>query len=92
MNLNFIKIPLYKLNYISDINEIKLDENFLAQFRIEYEPEERKNIFKQLEWAVNNPNYDFSSLVDSKRFTNKQIYSYIQKLYEFISKNGESNG
>lgn len=88
MNLNFIKIPLYKLNYISDIDEIKLDENFLAQFRNEYETEERENIFKQLEWAVNNPNYDFNRLVESKNFTNKQIYSYIQKLYEFISKNG----
>lgn len=92
MNLNFIKIPLYKLNYVSDIDEIELNENFLAQFRVEYEPEERKNIFEQLEWAVHNPNYDFSSLVNSKKFTNEQIYSYIQKLHEFISKNGESNG
>ena len=89
MNLNFIKIPLYKLNYVTDIDEINLDENFLDQYHIEYDSDERKNIYEQLEWAVNNPNYDFSLLVDSNRFTNKQIYKYIRRIYEFISQNEE---
>lgn len=87
MNLTFIKIPLYKLNYVSDIDEIKLDQNFLSQFCNEYEIEERKSIFEQLDWAVNNPDYDFNSLVTSDRFTNKEIYSFIQELHAFILRN-----
>lgn len=84
MNLNFIRIPLYKLNYVNNIDEITLDEEFLNQFCTEYEKEERKNIFEQLAWAVNNPTYDFKSLVTTDRFNNKEIYSYIKKLYDFM--------
>lgn len=84
MKLTFLKIPLYKLNYVSDIKEIRLDQEFLEQFREEYEPEERKSIFEQLEWALDNPNYQFKSLVDSDRFSNEEIYSYIKRLHKFI--------
>lgn len=87
MNLTFIKIPLYDLNYVSNIDEIKLDQNFLSQFCSEYEIEERKDIFEQLEWAVNNPDYDFNSLVTSDKFSNEEIYDYIRKLHKFISEN-----
>ena len=87
MQLTYIKIPLYKLNYVSDLNEINLDQTFLNQFRAEYEVEERRNIFEQLEWAVKNPNYDFKSLVTNDKFTNKEIYSYIQQLHKFIAQN-----
>ncbi len=88
MNLNYINIPLYKLNYVSDIEEIKLDENFLNQFCSEYETDERRDIFDQLDWAVKNPNYDFNSLlVPTDKFTNKEIYGYIQKLHKFMLEN-----
>ncbi len=88
MKLNYINIPLYKLNYVSDIKEIKLDENFLNQFCAEYEIEERKGIFEQLDWAVKNPTYNFNSLVvPADKFTNKEIYDYIQKLHKFILEN-----
>lgn len=87
MKLTFIKIPLYKLNYVSNIDEIKLDQNFLNQFCNEYETDERKNIFEQLDWAVKNPDYDFNSLVTSDKFTDKEIYGYIQKLHKFMLEN-----
>lgn len=87
MESTFIKIPLYKLNFVSNINEIQLDENLLNQFCNEYEPEERKSIFKQLDWAVDNPEYNFNSLVTTDEFTDKEIYGYIQKLHKFLLNN-----
>lgn len=87
MKLDFIKIPLYKLNYVDDIEEIILDKEFLNQFCVEYDKEERKNIFEQLDWAVNNPAYDFGSLVTVSQFSNKEIYNYIQRLHHFMLKN-----
>ncbi len=87
MKLNYIKIPLYKLNYASNIDEIELNKNFLNQFCSEYEPEKRKNIFEQLDWAVSNPEYDFNSLVTSDTFTDQEIYTYIQKLHKFMLEN-----
>lgn len=34
--------------------------------------------------VVNNPNYDFGSLVTSDKFTNREIYDYIQRLHTFM--------
>jgi hypothetical protein len=87
MKLNFIKIPLYKLNYVNSIEEIKLDNDFLQGFKDEYDREERQSIFEQLDWAVKNPSFDFSSLVESQRFNNKEIYEYVKILHTFISSN-----
>jgi hypothetical protein len=87
MKLNFIKIPLYKLNYVDSIEEIELDNDFLQGFKDDYDHEERQSIFEQLDWAVENPLFDFSSLVESKRFNNKEIYEYLKRLYTFIQSN-----
>lgn len=87
MNLSFIRIPLYKLNYVSTIEEIDLNENFLNQFRKEYDAEERKGIFEQLDWSVKNSGYDFNSLVDTNAFSNYEIYKYIERLHKFMLEN-----
>ena len=84
MKLTFIRIPLHKLNYVSQIDEIKFDEDFIVQFRREYEPEERKEIFQQLDWAVKNPGFDLTSLVTNNRFKNEEIYKYVEKLHRVM--------
>ncbi len=86
MKLSFIRIPLYKLHYVNTIDEIEFNEKFAENFRAEYNLDKRKQINIQLEWCLQNPDFDFVGLSSTKeRFSNKEIYSYLVKLSDFYT-------
>lgn len=85
--INRLRIPLYKLYYVSSIDSIEYDDDFITTFRELYEQHEIDSIGKSLKWAKANINYDFKELLPNMRFNNKEIYQYLLKLYEFMKNN-----
>lgn len=76
--VKFLRIPLYKLYYIDTLDDYSgLTDSEIQVFCSEYSESVANNILRALEWGVNNPNYNFSSLLPNLKFSNKDIYRYI---------------
>ncbi len=81
MNINFLRIPLYKLNYIDNVNDFSgLTVQDLESLKSEYDKSELKSIVESVNWATKNPDYDFLSLLPDLRHTNEEIYNYLCRL------------
>jgi hypothetical protein len=86
-----LRIPLYKLFYIDDLQNFygfSLEE--LKQFHIDYTKDEREHIITALEWAVNNPKFDFRSLLPGLQQPNESIYRYICILHKQLYSSTEN--
>lgn len=87
-------IIMYRLITTSNIKDIKYDQQDVALFCNNYSLEERKSQFSSLEWAMNNPNYDFKSIspiFKDLKFSNSEIYNYLSLLYQFVKNNDIQN-
>lgn len=81
MNTNDLRIPMNKLLYIDDVDHFDgLSNEEMRSLKLEYEPDEIDAIKDSVAWAVDNPDYDFLSLLPIIKFTNKEIYKYLCKL------------
>jgi len=81
MNINFLKTPIYKLNYIDNVSDFSgLTMQNLESLKSEYDELELKGIIESVNWAVKNPDYDFLSLLPGLKHTNEEIYEYLCKL------------
>ncbi len=81
MNINFLRIPLYKLNYIDNVNDFSgLTVQDLESLKSEYDKSELKSIVESVNWATKNPDYDFLSLLPDLRHTKEEIYNYLCRL------------
>ena len=59
-----IRIPLYKLYYIDNLNEFQgLTEAEINQLKSAYLPDVLAAIKKALQWGANNLKYDFKTLL-----------------------------
>lgn len=88
-DVNWLKIPLYKLYYLNNVNEfIALSEEDLNRLRKEYTDEEIQRLSAALAWASKNPDYDFSSLLPNLRHKNHDIHAYLCKVYESFKVGG----
>ena len=89
MKLNFIRIPLYKLNDHESIEEaIIFKKNFNKDYVEEYDQNTRKNIFEQLKWASENKDYDLAKFAKLEgKFTNEEIHRYVDFVYNFLLEN-----
>lgn len=84
--IKWLRIPLYKLYYIEDLSQFEgLNEQELMQWKDQYNVEEQRSIVKALGWAVNNPHYDYRSLLPNLRQSNSSIHQYIYKVYSQLS-------
>lgn len=83
---NFLKIPLYKLYYIDDISKFSgLSHEDIRELQNEYSESELIEITRAVKWAVQNKDYDFSSLLPNLNFSNEDIYVYICKLDQSLA-------
>jgi len=81
MNINYLKIPIANLYDLDDLNDFKgFKKSGLEYFIGGYEKSEIDGIIEALKWAVENPNYDFLSLLPGLKHTNEEIYEYLCKL------------
>ena len=85
-NIDYIKIPLYKLYYLENVKDFPgLDSANVEMFRKEYSDEEIKGILSSLAWASKNPSHDFSSMLPNLRHSNEDIYNYFCKVYQSLN-------
>ena len=81
----YLRIPLYKLYYIDDINQFNgLSVSELNQLEHDYTEQELEDITNALIWAKENPEFDFSSLLPGLRHSNNDIKEYINIIFEQI--------
>lgn len=84
-HVQFLRIPLYKLNYIENIDAFSgLNDSEIKQIYIDYTSEEVESIMNALEWGVENHDFDFRSLLPDLKHSNDSIYRYIVKLQKQI--------
>lgn len=85
-NTSFLRIPLNKLSYIDDVSNFNgLTEKDITDLNEEYTDEELTNIKESVAWAVNNPEYDFSSLLPNISHSNADIYNFLNKVHKTIN-------
>lgn len=81
-----LRIPLYKLYYVDNIdNFVGLDKDELNAFREDYSQQEIEEIINALKWAVENPEFDFQSLLPNLLQKNESIYQYLCRLNDQLS-------
>jgi len=86
MNINYLKIPIANLYDIDDLNDFKgFKKSGLECFIGGYEKSEIDGVIEALKWAVENPDYDFSSMLPNIKHSNKDIYEYLCEFEEVLS-------
>jgi uncharacterized protein YpuA (DUF1002 family) len=81
ININYLKIPLYKLYHLDNADTFTgLTEEDLNHLKTEYTESELTAIIDSVKWAIQNENYDFSSLLPNLNHSNKDIYKFLCKL------------
>jgi len=82
----FLRIPLNKLFYIDDVSDFDgLSKKDISALKVEYSDEEITNIKESVAWAVDNPEYDFSSLLPNMPHSNADIYDFLNKVHKTIN-------
>ncbi|MEJ2455889.1 MAG: hypothetical protein P8103_17280 [Candidatus Thiodiazotropha sp.] len=77
----FLRIPLHKLYHIDDVSAFSgLADEEIESLRGEYTELELNEIIHSVKWAIENKDYDFSSLLPNLRQSNEEIYKYLYKL------------
>jgi hypothetical protein len=87
MQLDYIRIPIYELYYIEQTTDFKGSRFLNVNYYKNYESETIVGIFQQLEWAVENPTYDFASLLPNLTFNNEEIYEFLLNIHSFMNDN-----
>jgi len=81
MNINFLRIPLFDMLHIDNVNEFKgLNKEDIESFKSGYEESEFEGIVESIRWAKQNPDYDFLALMPKLKKSNEDIYIYLCKL------------
>jgi hypothetical protein len=88
--LNFLRIPLSNLWDAPDIRQRieQADVEFgprMLRWYCRYEPETRRAIRTQLEWAVQHPTYDFKRILLGVKTSNEDILFYFEFLLRLIA-------
>ena len=77
----YLMYPIYLLNRRSDSSLLGgLTPQDLILFSREFSPQVHQGVLEALEWVIENPDRDFSSLVPGIRFLNSQIHSFLVTL------------
>lgn len=85
-SIKWLRIPLYRLIYEKDLEYFNgLNNDELKNNYSHFSNEELKNILEAIKWGVENPEFDFSSLLPYLNQSNKDIYNYLCIMYKQIS-------
>lgn len=87
--LNFLRIPLSSLWDAPNMRQRieQADAEFgprMLRWYCRYEPEARQSIRTQLEWALQNPTYDFRNILINVKTSNEDILFYFTYLLGLI--------
>lgn len=83
-------IPIWELYYVKELKEISFNDSTSENFKDQRSLFDRKKIYETLQWAEENPNYDFKEIMKNApvphklEFSNKEVYEYLVKFKEFM--------
>ena len=87
-NINFLRIVLFKLPFEIDSSLLKeIAEEYAKKIKNNYSEEEYSSIKSAVEWAVENPNFDYKLMLPNMKLSNKNLYLYIK----YIQREFEDN-
>lgn len=69
------KIPLSRINNLKDYYKTIIKKDI-----IDVDIKLIKNIIEEVDWAIENPNYDFNSILETD-YSNKMLYDWF-KIYK----------
>ena len=76
--INFVSILLYGLTFKQDAASVETcDTENWDPFNETYKSEERVSILEALNWAVENPDHDFQSMLPNVSLKNEEIYQFL---------------
>jgi hypothetical protein len=86
MHISALQIPLYGLQFAKNIRVPgSVWPELLASLRKDYDEQMRSRIIESLRWAVQNPDYPFSSLLPGLEVhSNEDIHGFLANLLAAI--------
>ena len=96
MNKIDLMIPIWALYNFESIKDITFKIDDSEYLKNNYTLLERNNIYNSINWAKENPNFDFKSIMKEApvshklKFSNKEIFKYLMNFKEFME-NDEYN-
>jgi hypothetical protein len=95
MNIKYLIEPIWELYHIDSkdefqINNVDFNIKTAEYLKEQYSLDRRRNIYKSLQRAHNNQNYNFKSImdevpvVDVLNFTNEEIFNYLMQFKVFM--------
>ena len=84
-----LRIPLYGLIYDNIENFDGYKEDELINIYKHYSDQVLNDIISALKWSIENPEFDFRSVLSGIKPSNKDIYNYICILYKQLQSYAE---
>jgi len=85
MYVRALRIPLYGLEYAKNIRDpSSVWPELVASLQKDYDEQTRSKIIESLRWAVQNPNYPFSSVFGLDVHSNEDIHAFLGNLLKAI--------
>lgn len=99
MNIHTLMVPIYELHFINSLDDIIFNEGTATYFKDQNSLTERKELYENLVWAQEHPEYDFKSITkdapipNELSFSNEEVHRYLMdfkkfmedKIYEMLS-------
>jgi hypothetical protein len=85
-NVNYLRIPMHMLIYdVPDVDSFKgLPPENVDLLFTDYSAEDVQNIIAALQFAADNPNFDFSALNPELKRSNAEIHSFLCKVHDSV--------
>ncbi|TXF79492.1 hypothetical protein [Chryseobacterium sp.] len=90
MDKYYLMIPIYELYSIQELDEVTFDRSVAEYLKDQRSLKDRKKIYSALEWAKENPNYDFKDIMKDApvshelSFSNSEISDYLMSFKTFM--------
>ncbi len=84
---------IFELYNVKSLDEIIFSKNIAEKLKKRKDLDSRKEIHNSLNWAKDNPNFDFESIMENSPvtgklpFSNSEIYNYLMQFKIFMENN-----
>lgn len=89
MKKELLVIPMYRLHSLKSVDDQQYHDDSARLYRRDNNLKDRQEMFETLEWAMENPDYDFKSFpsYEDLRHSNADIFRFLRGFYEFMKAN-----
>ncbi|MGQ3677691.1 hypothetical protein [Tenacibaculum discolor] len=82
--------PIFYLYKIEEVGQIQMNKKMAKKFKDIYDKNTRVEIFESLQWAEENKDFSFESIMEDApvrgklKFTNEEVYDYLMNFKKFM--------